>query len=52
MDIAGLVTILTQLGFAFAAWRLASALKVRVEDHEVRLAVVEHVIATAEAHAN
>lgn len=37
MDIAGLVTALGQLGFAVAAWRLATALKGRVDNHELRL---------------
>ena len=42
MDVAALVTMLTQLSLAAAAWRLASALKVRVDDHEVRIGVLEH----------
>lgn len=41
MDFAGLMTVLTQLGVAAAAWRLANALKVRVDDHEQRIVVLE-----------
>lgn len=41
MDIAGLVTVIGQLGFAVAAWRLATALKLKVEDHEVRIVKLE-----------
>jgi hypothetical protein len=41
MDIATLVTVLTQLGMAAAAWRLANALKVKVDDHEERIGVLE-----------
>lgn len=32
---------LAQVGFAAAAWRMCSALKSRVDDHEIRLKVVE-----------
>jgi hypothetical protein len=45
MDVAQLVTVLTQLGLATAAWRLASALKVRVDNHETRLVVLEKAAA-------
>ena len=41
MDLAALVTVITQLGFAVAAWKLANALKLRVDDHEVRIGVLE-----------
>jgi len=41
MDIATLVTVLTQLGMAAAAWRLANQLRFRVEDHEKRIGVLE-----------
>ncbi len=41
MDIAALVTVLCQLGMAAGAWRLANALKVRVDNHEQRLVVIE-----------
>ncbi len=41
MDIATLVTVLTQLGMAGAAWRLANALKLRVDDHETRIKKLE-----------
>lgn len=41
MDIAALVTVLTQLSLAGAAWRLANALKARVDDHEARIGVLE-----------
>lgn len=47
MDLAGLVTVVTQLGFAYSAWRLASQLKLRVEEHDHRLVVLETVIAQA-----
>lgn len=43
MDVAGLVTALGQLGFALAAWRLATALNKRVDNHEVRITVLEKV---------
>lgn len=43
MDAATLVTVLTQLGLAAAAWRLANALKVKVDDHETRIGVLERV---------
>ena len=43
MDLAQLVAILSQLAFVAAAWRLASALKVRVDDHETRIGVLEKV---------
>jgi hypothetical protein len=41
MDLAALITVLTQLGLAAAAWRLANTLKGRVEDHEVRITKLE-----------
>lgn len=41
MDIAQLVTVLSQLGLAAAAWRLANALKVKVNDHEIRIGALE-----------
>lgn len=41
MDLAALITLIGQLGFAAAAWRMASALKVRVDDHEVRIVKLE-----------
>ncbi len=34
MDIAQLVTVLTQLGLAGAAWRLATKIDKRLEAHE------------------
>lgn len=43
MDIASLVTAIGHLGFALAAWRLAVALRVRVDDHEVRITKLELV---------
>lgn len=43
MDTAGLVTLIGQLGFALAAYRLAKALKVRVDNHESRIGVLEGV---------
>jgi hypothetical protein len=43
MDIAGLATLIGQLGFAVAAWRLATQLKGRVDNHEVRLVKLEAV---------
>ncbi len=42
MDIAALVTVLCQLGMAAGAWRLANALKGRVDDHETRIIRLEH----------
>lgn len=39
--IANLAPVLAQFGFAAAAWRMASALKGRVDDHEVRIKVLE-----------
>lgn len=42
MDVATLVTVLTQLGLAASAWRLANALKTKVDDHEKRIGVLEH----------
>lgn len=42
MDVAGLVTVLAQLSLAGAAWRLANALKARVDNHETRIGVLEH----------
>lgn len=41
MDIAQLITVITHLGFSVAAWRLATALKVRVDNHEVRIVTLE-----------
>ena len=41
ITVAGLVTLIGQLGFAAAAWRMATALRDRVENHEVRISVVE-----------
>lgn len=41
MDVATLVTVLTQLSLATAAWRLANQLKIKVGDHETRLGVLE-----------
>jgi len=41
VDVVGLVTVLTQLGVAAAAWRLANALKLRVDDHETRIKKLE-----------
>ena len=41
MDIAALVTVLAQLTLAASAWRLANALKLKVEDHERRIVVLE-----------
>lgn len=40
-SLASVAPVLAQLGFAAAAWRLASALKIRVDDHEVRIKVIE-----------
>ena len=48
MNTAQLITVLTQLGLAGAAWRLANslretvaALQGKVADHETRLGVLE-----------
>jgi hypothetical protein len=41
MDIASLVTLLGQLGVAVAALRLANAIKLRVDDHEIRIVRLE-----------
>ncbi len=41
MDIAALITVLTQLSLAGAAYKLANALKGRVDDHEVRIVRLE-----------
>ncbi len=41
MDLAALITVLTQLGLAGAAWRLATALKGRVDNHEARITRLE-----------
>jgi hypothetical protein len=41
MDVAALITAITQLGMAAAAWRLANALKGRVDDHETRIGKLE-----------
>jgi hypothetical protein len=43
MDLAAVVTVLTNIGLGAAAWRLANALRVRVDDHEKRLGVLETV---------
>ncbi len=37
IDLASLITLLGQLGVAIAAMRLANALKLRVDDHEIRI---------------
>lgn len=37
MDTAGLVTLVGQLGFAAAAYRLSKQLAKRVEKHELKL---------------
>lgn len=39
--IATLITALTQMGLAAAAWRLATALKIKVDNHEDRLVRLE-----------
>lgn len=39
--VATIATLLTQLGMAAGAYRLARALEKRVEDHEIRLAKLE-----------
>lgn len=41
MDTAAWATIITQLGMAAGAWKLANALKVRVDNHEERIGVLE-----------
>lgn len=41
--IATLVGAVTQLALGAAAWRLASALKLRVDDHEQRIEQLERV---------
>ncbi len=41
MDIAQLIAVITQLGLAAGAFRLATALKLRVDDHEKRISSVE-----------
>ncbi len=41
MDLAAIATLLVQLGLAASAWKLANALKLRVDDHEVRLVKLE-----------
>ena len=41
IDLTALATIVTQLGVAYAALRLAKALKVRVDNHEDRIKVLE-----------
>lgn len=43
MDITALITVLTNIGLGAAAWRLANALRVRVDNHESRLGVLEAV---------
>lgn len=40
-SLAPVAVTVSQLGFAVAAFKLAKALKVRVEDHEVRIRVLE-----------
>ena len=42
--LGSVVAPLGQLGFAVAAWRVASALKGRVDNHEVRISVVEKTV--------
>lgn len=37
MDWAQLISVLAQIGFGAGAWRLAAALKGRVDNHEVRI---------------
>ncbi len=37
MDTAQMLGVLVQFGLGLAAWRLANALKFRVDDHEVRV---------------
>jgi hypothetical protein len=41
MDVATLVTVLTQLTLAASAYRLANAIKLKVENHEVRIVILE-----------
>jgi hypothetical protein len=41
VDVAAIVTVVAQLGLAGAAWRLATALKLRVDDHETRIVKLE-----------
>ncbi len=43
MDIAQLVMVISQLGFGAAAWRLATTLKTKVDDHETRIVHLERV---------
>jgi hypothetical protein len=49
VDAASLVTLLGQFGVAVAAWRLANALKLRVDDHETRVNGHERRIGALEA---
>jgi predicted component of type VI protein secretion system len=51
ITVAGLISLIGQLGFAAAAWRLATALRDRVENHEVRISVVEGVLGVAMSNA-
>ncbi len=41
MDASALFTALVQIGLGAAAWRLANALKFRVDDHEKRIVKLE-----------
>jgi hypothetical protein len=41
MTLAELITVLAQVGLGAAAWRLANQLRVRVDDHESRIKVLE-----------
>lgn len=41
MNWMAIATLTGQLGFALAAFNMARALKVRVEDHEIRIRVLE-----------
>ena len=41
MTTAALITVLAQLGMGAGAWRLANALKTKVEDHEIRIVKLE-----------
>jgi hypothetical protein len=43
VDFAAFATLVTQLGVAVAAWKLANALKLRVEDHERRIVRLEAI---------
>lgn len=43
IDIGTLISVLVQLGLAASAYRLANALKIRVDDHETRIIKLEGV---------